>query len=108
MKAYTSLEQSKILFEILPLESADMHYVLIDTDENKYSAGLGKYIGILPHYPCWSLSALLDYLTANFRAEIKYLDNFWELDCRVQVTYNKELVDACYEMFTKLHKQKLL
>jgi len=26
MKAYTSLEQSKKLAEIFPLESADMHY----------------------------------------------------------------------------------
>ena len=59
MKSYTDVEQSKKLAEILPLESADAHYVLIDTDENKYDIGIGNYIGVLPHYPAWSLTALL-------------------------------------------------
>ena len=111
MKAYTSLEQSKKLMENLPLESADMDYipVLNNYGEDYFTVYVwdGHFIeeGWIP---CWSLSALLDYLTANFRVEIKYLDNFWELDCRVQVTYNKELVDACVAMLLKLHEQELL
>ena len=58
--------------------------------------------------PCWSLAALLDYLSANFHIDIKYLDTQWELDCRVQVTYARELVDACSEMILRMHEQKLL
>ena len=82
MKNYTDLEQSKKLADILPIESADTH--------------------------SWSLATLLNYLSANFHVDIKCLDNYWELDCRVQVTYNKELVDACYEMIIKLYDKKLL
>lgn len=63
MKACTDLDQSKKLAEILPIESADMHYVLIDTESELYSAGLGEYIGILPHYPCWSLALLIESIT---------------------------------------------
>ena len=105
MKAYTDLEQSKKLSEFLPLKSADMRYtpfgdthpwVWTDTFIEKDAT------------PCWSLAALLDYLSANFRVNIKYLDNYWELDCHVQVTYNKELVDACVEMILKLHELNLL
>ena len=59
MKSYTDLEQSKKLAKILPLESADMHYVLTDSDQETYSPGLEKYYGVLPSIPCWSLAALL-------------------------------------------------
>ena len=126
MKAYTDLEQSKKLAEILPIESADMwwaeryegrvlengQYVVNDTPYyylsivqpsiNNFSQDTVKDV------PCWSLAALLDYLSANFRVTIKYLDNYWELDCRVQIMYSKELVDACYEMIIELNKRKFL
>lgn len=110
IKSYTDLQQSKKLAEILPLESADMYYVLIDTDEDKYDAGLGKYIGILPHYPCWSLAALLDvlpypYIEQNYKGK-------WT--CRVEhrnTTYlweDSNPIDACVAMVEKLHELKLL
>ena len=75
MKAYTDLEQSKKLAEILPLESADMHYNNVSikginyVDEHR--AELMEYnraIKVLSKYtinplfeviPCWSLAALL-------------------------------------------------
>lgn len=93
-RVYTNISQSKVLAEILPLESADMSYV---------SNGLGKpfarTIPIKGHpeevCACWSLAALLGYLSANFYVDIKYLDGQWKLDCRVQVAYSKELIDAC-------------
>jgi len=106
MKAYTDLEQqSSKLTGIMPLESADMCYYYKDDKPQltPYSKHNNRY-----YVPCWSLAALLDYLSANFHIDIKYLDNQWELDCRVQVTYARELVDACYEMIIKLHEQKLL
>ncbi len=132
IKSYTSLDQSKKLAEILPLESADMHYVLIDTESELYSAGLGEYIGILPHYPCWSLSALLDVLPADYIAHKHYFleiskmgDNTKPYEVRyfrfreqsdganfgriIHISYTADnLVDACVEMIIKLHELKML
>lgn len=121
-KIATDLEQSKVLAKILPHESADMHHVLIDTCKDKYDIGIGKYIGILPSYPAWSLAALLEnipvYLTKEdktLRLQIDMgLDDFdiWyeesgfavsELDC-----ISKDFVDACVEMIVKLNKEELL
>lgn len=117
MKSYTDLEQSKKLAEILPHNTADDTYKRVVIagcnlgipEEQQYVHGDIPFtffsgVGV----PCWSLAALLDYLSANFRVTIKYLDNHWELDCRVQIMYSKELVDACYEMVLKLHEQKFL
>ena len=109
IKSYTDLEQSKKLAEILPLESADMK--ILPFNEREYRIVPINDIsvcGIEDEIHAWSLAALLDYISANFRTDIKYLDNYWELDCRVRVTYSKELVDACYEMIVKLHDLKLL
>lgn len=78
MKSYTDLEQSKKLAEILPLESADMHYNnasikginYVDEyraelmDYNTAQKVLSKYL-VNPMFeiiPCWSLAALLDIL----------------------------------------------
>lgn len=126
MKAYTDIEQSKKLADILPIESADMRYGYIapyEFSDRMYEGGYDNipypkdFLKKNPNFsedeydgslPCWSLAALLDYLSANFRVDIKYLDNYWELDCRVQIMYSKELVDACYEMFIKLNEQKRL
>ena len=119
MKSFTSLEQSKKLAEILPLESADMHYVLIDTESELYSAGLGEYIGILPHYPCWSLAALLGILptiddrNAEFCKDIRY--DKWHVFYHSTATLPlidteryHDIVDACYEMILNLHELKML
>lgn len=80
MKAYTDIEQSKKLAEILPLESADMRYGYIAPYENYDSMYDGGYDEIpYPNdfliknsnfsakeydakLPCWSLSSLLNYL----------------------------------------------
>jgi hypothetical protein len=122
IKSYTDIEQSKKLAEFLPLESADMCYVLIDTDKNKYSAEIGKYIGILPHYPCWSLAALRNLLPPAIKPnKDSYLfeshntfDNSWvyryynEDDVSYLYCKNTNEVDVCYEMILKLHKMNLL
>lgn len=80
IKSYTSLEQSKVLAKILPLESADMRYGYIapyDYSDRMYDGGYDE----IP-YPkdfliknsnfganeydmelsCWSLAALFNYL----------------------------------------------
>lgn len=85
MKAYTDLEQSKKLAEILPLKSADMHYNNVSIKGinyvDEYRAELMGYnnaIKVLSKYainplfeviPCWSLSALLDILESEIDGE---------------------------------------
>ena len=108
MKSYTDLKQSNILKGILPIESADNYYSWHDERYYIVNKDCPYPYSLKEKTPCWSLAALLDYISANFRTDIKYLDNYWELDCRVRVTYSKELVDACYEMIVKLHEQKVL
>ena len=121
IKSYTDLEQSKKLAEFLPLENADMHYILIDTESELYSAGLGEYIGILPHYPCWSLAVLIGVLPQfiEFKGDkyylrfmkeyVEYANDEVSITGRcLHTTGNDNLVDACYEMILKLHKLNLL
>ena len=112
-----------------------MHYVLIDTDKNKYSVGLEKYIGILPHYPCWSLAALLNSLPNEISTGERYCDKY-QIDIRkydggdnatfYQIAYGnnrglsgswhdmintseKEFaVDACVDIIEKLYELNML
>ena len=130
MKAYTDIEQSKKLAEILPIKSADMHYIIVGSkEEPKHIVGLDKYIGILPSIPCWSLAALLDvlptylfefdrgidlnvYPNLNGRGwHCSYMPNCIEnmkTDKFKMITSEDTLIDACYEMIIKLHELKLL
>lgn len=116
IRAFTSLEQSKVLTEILPIESADMSWV---------SNGLGKpFARTIPINgdpeelcACWSLAALLDVLPTKLRIVLaindfqgdrkeKYVIGSVEqdrYDC-----YADNSVDACYEMILKLHELKML
>jgi len=114
MKAYTDLEQSKKLAKILPLESADMHYVLIDSDQETYSPGLEKYYGVLPSIPCWSLAALLDILPKGTDIIKEEADTENEhYMCTVGIkddiisTFGNNPVDACYKMILKSHELNL-
>ena len=80
MKAYTDLEQSKKLAEILPLESADMcwtnHcYGSIRSSMTVSSKTIEEYKELLTRfgdltsidvfYPCWSLAALLEIIPSE-------------------------------------------
>jgi hypothetical protein len=61
IKAYTDIEQSKKLAEILPIESADMRFCFSHTLGGRIT-GHYPMIGREPSLgtiPCWSLSALL-------------------------------------------------
>lgn len=70
-KAYTDLEQSKKLAEILPLESADMWYSYYgDSKYNHTIAYKGEQWFLCQtrnsshsDIPCWSLAALLSVLS---------------------------------------------
>ena len=75
MKAYTDLEQSKVLADILPVNTADMtYYAITDRIQGKkiikdWEVDIGLDIAIKENLfsyrngyvvPCWSLGALLE------------------------------------------------
>ena len=125
--AFTSLEQSQKLAEILPLESADMSY-----RPYREESGIPDYqVTLCPHVfaswigiPCWSLAALLGaiavygiidilFLQSTFDNRGNHLTNVWcltfeDLGTITHDTYADNLIDACYEMILKLNKLKLL
>jgi hypothetical protein len=69
-KSYTDLPQSKKLAEILPLESADMHYATWTILDGEFivSPNQGSTIKSMQEdygnqiIPCWSLTALLSVM----------------------------------------------
>ena len=128
MKAYTDIEQSKKLAEILPIESADAFYDMAEPEKRQV-----PIIGNPDDYydmedwtiPCWSLAALLDQLEDVICDEE---DNQWELvikkegvqyDLYYLIVYGEQenieldrfyddLIDCCYEMILKLKERDLL
>jgi len=77
MKSYTDINQSKKLAEILPLESADMHYATWTILDGDFivSPNQGSTIEDLQEdygnqiIPCWSLAALLSLLPKLYEFE---------------------------------------
>lgn len=138
MKAYTDIEQSMKLAEILPIERADMYwFVPADKEgefieEIKIISNKSEYYlfeGITdwndtPYIPAWSLAALLDAIPQEiFNGE--YVINITEGHINKWIlTYDHRenrhhsyyglsygadnLIDACYEIVLKLHELKLL
>ena len=118
MKAYTDLEQSKKLAEILPLKSADMHYWLAwrggISEEYKNIPKVGipnkykrrKYLWC----PCWSLAALFNIFdwpklsSSSLGVGISVYPNGYRHDSRLF----DNPIDACYEMILRLHELNLL
>ena len=137
MKAYTDINQSKKLAEILPIESADMHYNNgscrgVDYTEH-FSAELMPYQEALhlmkihktnfmfQVIPCWSLAALLVVIPKHIKDYNVLRIDISENDFAIwydEIGYgvNNDLpnitmesaVDACYEMILKLHELNLL
>lgn len=126
IKSFTSLEQSRKLAEILPLESADMCYPK-DAFECDYAKEpVCHYSGIGLAHPCWSLAALLDVLPNNenisttlskggYRISTLEYTNSWFVDYEDEtnclnncVTSADNPVDACVAMVEKLNELNLL
>lgn len=129
IKSHSDIKQSKELAKILPIESADSHYVRKSTDfrgnpvdgkwsEPKYGNINSKYA----HYvvqnfssyeklPCWSLAALLNVLPID-KLE-KEFDDKWRFSIYLPSGQHKSHkcenpIDACMEMIVKLSELKLL
>lgn len=118
IKSFTDLSQSKVLAEILQLESADNVIVSIGDREGAKTITIPKetfniirtpFADIKNVIPCWSLAALLNVLP----------------DCTLQINTDgtvfvvcesKKLiidtcdnpVDTCVVMIEKLHELKML
>lgn len=129
MKAYTDLEQSKKLAEILPLESADIILTLEGNSEltsypimRNYSE-FYNYLRMFEfedeyikrtYIPAWSLVALISILPRiDIEKEICVDDTY---DYRVKAYIDDgyvgdwfdDPIDACYDMIITLYKDKLL
>ena len=121
LKAFTDIEQSKKLAEILPLESADMRYAPFGDIHPWVWDGEVKLLE-KGSIPCWSLAALLQIIPKDIeglnrlRIDIDNVDfSIWYDDLKGYGVNDKlpditlkEPIDACYEMVLKLHESKLL
>ena len=124
IKSFTSLEQSKKLAKILPLESADMKY-------KEYTSSLdysSKHCDVpsVGHpfkrdIPCWSLAALLGVLpeSVEFKGDkyylrfmkdyVEYANDEVSITGRcLHTTGNDNLVDACVDVIMQLNGLNLL
>lgn len=124
IKAFTSLEQSHKLAEVLPHESADMTWEQVAhnlTEDFQWEPKIGLDVAIKENLfsyrngyvlPCWSLAALLSVLPHPQLEQ--YKDDTWT--CSVFNKNNHFIddscgenpVDACYELILKLHDLNLL
>jgi hypothetical protein len=125
MKAFTDIEQSKKLAEILPLESSDMEYLrpketniiigsvpfVKDDSEVENSA----YDAVYERIPCWSLTALLNVLPFPQLSKDKlgsgkvgWMVSIYADNCRYDSCWHDNSIDACYEIIIKLHERKML
>ena len=119
IKSFTSVEQSRKLAEILPIESADMCYIKHSSSDNstwKFNEDFPPMIlGDVPineitaeTLPCWSLAALLSVLS-NENMLVKTTDGeYYCLAKDVMTKHYDNPIDACYEMIIKLHELKML
>ena len=121
-KICTSIEQSKKLAEILPLESADMHYATWTILDGEFIVfpNQGSTIENLQEdygnqiIPCWSLAALVGILPrVDIEKEIWFDDTYsYRVKAYIDDGYVGDWfdnpIDACYDMIITLHEQKLL
>ena len=111
IRAYTTIEQSRKLAEILPLESADMRYYEYPSHIDG-TPKVGYIEGITGGIPCWSLAALLGVLPKTINNETLFIETspiFWHIGYRHIYTARADNpVDVCYEMLLKLNEIKLL
>ena len=82
IKAFTDLEQSKKLTEILPIESADMYWYTVNGDlcrtPNVIESEDDLYVDE-KSIPCWSLAALLKVLPSELDS---YSETTYKIDIR--------------------------
>lgn len=133
IREYTTIEQSKKLTEILPLESANgfweyhnMWYSEGDEWEGyedypraepylEYTRNENEWKEDKSDVPCWSLAALLSVLPNGTNIVKEEADTENEkymctagINGDIIPTFANNPIDACYEMILKLHELKKL
>ena len=124
IRSYTTVEQSKKLAEILPLESADMYYHnRVDIPDNFPLPIEWKHNNPLlsQEIPCWSLAALMDVIPYNvsfnkavYRFKMVKYSEHWECyhenfgSVSTEIFKGDNQIDACVAMIEKLHEQNLM
>lgn len=116
MKACTDLPQSKKLAEILPIESADMHYsswTILEDGEYILSPNNGETIKSMQEdygnqvIPAWSLSALLEVIRNHDRHELYLYEGGYYFECGEFMTESYfNPIDAAFEMVVWLKENK--
>jgi hypothetical protein len=98
------------LAKILPIESADMYYSKYDTihANTLYNPCDIQDFNIREYTPCWSLAALLNAIPQIKIRGSKKIGYIVYYNKNIASNRSFNIVDACYEMLLKLHKQKLL
>ena len=116
IKSYTDIEQSHKLAKILPIESADKHWIILDGailrattydyfDLQEYNQDKGTF---REYTPCWSLAALLEVLP-NENMLVKTTDSeYYCLAKDIMTKHYNNPIDACYEMVLELKRKELL
>lgn len=136
IRTYSTIEQSRKLAEILPLESADMvllHEEPYETSDskfdglhqalcvpfNKYDKSWRQKYKNISYFPCWSLASLLGVLPKRIELEgvayelSIYLNGlyYWNVNngnLLLKVKGKDNPVDACVAMIELLHEQNFI
>ena len=118
MKSYTDIEQSKVLADILKLESSDTFYKRSIEDScnwelncknlfeiKNYPSTIGFLFEKKLIIPAWSLNALLDVLPSSTLDSSD--DHNYRLHCRERFTeWHDNPIDACVEMILRLNGEE--
>lgn len=128
IKSYTDIERSKVLAEILPLDSADYFYkycighynsIYYRLETYPYNKGGNKNHDI----PCWSLAALLNVLPKIYypvkdhktdlilgKPKDKWCVLYWDTTGMQhgEETLGDNPVDACVDMIVKLKENNFI
>lgn len=104
MKAYTDLEQSKKLAEILPIKSADMYYDVDSYGVRTTPEVLITSIVRKKDIPCWSLVSLLNVIkpinenTYTIRGTLDGGATISFDEITSVMFQEEEIIDAVFEM----------
>lgn len=107
IKSYTNLQQSKKLAEILPTETSDMIYTMVNWYNTPF-VRIEKVNELNEDDICaWSLAALLDTLPSATLDSSN--DHYYRLHCmEIFTEWHNNPVDVCYELILKLNELNLL
>lgn len=133
IRSYTTIEQSKVLAKILPLESADMYYASVPVREWKDKENTSKGIQVVfkdkifaienlrnheigeGDVCAWSLATLLSNLPdgtdiTKGKADTENEKYMCVAEAKGDIvsTFGNNPVDACCEMIMRLNELKML